>query len=70
MKINTINCCFLFGAILLTLVSADYDLTILHTGDVRCHFEEFNIEYDACTVEDKERNECFGGKLYARNSIQ
>ncbi|XP_072037102.1 snake venom 5'-nucleotidase-like [Amphiura filiformis] len=43
------------------LVSADYDLKILHTGDVRCYFEEVNLKYEPCTIEDIERNECFGG---------
>lgn len=43
---------------------ADFNLTVLHTNDVHCRFEQINKYSSACTEDDAAANKCFGG--YAR----
>lgn len=44
--------------------SASFNLTILHTNDIHCRFEEANKLGGACKQRDSEDGNCFGG--YAR----
>ncbi len=44
-----------------TTVWADYKLTIIHTNDIRSHFQEFNRNWDDCSQEESSEGLCFGG---------
>lgn len=44
--------------------AAEFNLTILHTNDVHCRFEEANKFGGACTENESEAGKCYGG--YAR----
>lgn len=45
-------------------VKADFNLTVLHTNDVHCRFDESNKYGSTCTAKDAAAGKCFGG--YAR----
>ncbi|KAK4006221.1 hypothetical protein OUZ56_011376 [Daphnia magna] len=47
-----------------SLASASFNLTMLHTNDIHCRFEEANKIGGACKQRDSEDGNCFGG--YAR----
>lgn len=55
---------FLVLAGLLSLSLAEFNLTILHTNDVHCRFEEANKFGGACTEQESQAGKCYGG--YAR----
>lgn len=60
-------CFFLFITTALIFVrpaSTAFNLTILHTNDVHCRFEEADKYGGTCTADDAEKGKCFGG--YAR----
>ncbi|KAI9563179.1 hypothetical protein GHT06_010637 [Daphnia sinensis] len=52
------------ASVVVTPASASFNLTILHTNDVHCRFEEANTLGGACKQRDSENGNCFGG--YAR----
>lgn len=55
----------MLAALVIHLASADlFNLTILHTNDVHCRFEEANKFGGACTQQESEAGKCYGG--YAR----
>ena len=56
-------CIFLFLASfhLQNANAGPLSLTILHTNDIRSHFQEFNSEWEDCSVEDSNEGRCFGG---------
>ena len=70
-KKNRIMSRLLLPGMLLLLLSwitssarADFNLTVLHTNDIHCRFEQINKYGSACTEDDAAANKCFGG--YAR----
>ena len=52
----------LLGAVGQTLAS--FNLTILHTNDIHCRFEEANKFGGSCTANETATGQCYGG--YAR----
>ena len=51
-------------AVMTTTVSCAFNLTIMHTNDVHCRFEEANKYGGSCTTEESAKGQCYGG--YAR----
>ena len=51
-------------ALTISTVSAVFNLTIMHTNDIHCRFEEANKYGGTCTAEDAAKGKCYGG--YAR----
>ena len=44
--------------------TGDFNLTVLHTNDIHCRFEEANKYGSTCTEEEAGAGKCYGG--YAR----
>lgn len=51
-------------ALTMTTVSSAFNLTIMHTNDVHCRFEEANKYGGTCTPDESAKGQCYGG--YAR----
>jgi len=51
-------------ALTMTTVSSAFNLTIMHTNDVHCRFEEANKYGGSCTPDESAKGQCYGG--YAR----
>ena len=64
--LSTRNIVPLLGLMMLVFkwTSASFNLTILHTNDIHCRFEEANKYGGACRKQDSDNGNCFGG--YAR----
>lgn len=56
--------CVLLLAWINSSARADFNLTVLHTNDVHCRFEEANKYGSMCTEKEAAKGKCFGG--YAR----
>lgn len=50
----------------LTLVNADFELTILHSNDFHSTFDEVSASMGVCSEEQRKLEECYGG--FSRNA--
>ena len=53
-----------FALTMTMTVSATFNLTIMHTNDIHCRFEEANKFGGTCTADEAAKCQCYGG--YAR----
>ena len=52
-------CLFILG--LVSIIKAEFNLTILHTNDVHARVEQTNKYGGSCSSKDSKANKCFGG---------
>ncbi|XP_046636695.1 snake venom 5'-nucleotidase-like [Daphnia pulicaria] len=61
---NAVPLLWLFLFVVHWTSAASFNLTILHTNDIHCRFDEANKNAGTCRQQDSDKGNCFGG--YAR----